>query len=149
MYVPLSAALRHATTAGRPSGSLQFCVAACGSKTAAVIIDPIALAAVVLLTAIMAFGVKESFYFNAATVAVSLVAIFLCIFLGEAQRCCCLSSLVHPLALILAAAAVCGSCCCSGGSPGGKLLVHLPCEAQHAKHKALLRPMEPGAAACH
>ncbi|WIA30684.1 hypothetical protein OEZ86_000756 [Tetradesmus obliquus] len=70
------------TMIGRPSGSLQFCVAACGSKTSAVIIDPIALAAVVLLTAIMAFGVKESFYFNAATVAVSLVAIFLCIFLG-------------------------------------------------------------------
>jgi amino acid transporter len=60
-------------------------VAACGSKTAAVIIDPIAAAAVVILTAIMAFGVKESFYFNAATVAVSLVAIFLCIFLGERQ----------------------------------------------------------------
>jgi amino acid transporter len=68
---------------GQPSGSLQFCVAACSSKTAAVIIDPIALAAVVILTAIMVFGVRESFYFNAATVAVSLVAIFLCIFLGK------------------------------------------------------------------
>jgi hypothetical protein len=74
-------------------------VAACSNKSAAVIIDPIALAAVVLLTAIMAFGVKESFYFNAATVAVSLVAIFLCIFLGELQQLCKVEVVVTATAM--------------------------------------------------
>lgn len=67
---------------GQPSGSLQFCVASCGNAASAIIIDPIALAAVVVLTLIMAFGVKESFWFNAATVVMSAVAILLCIFMG-------------------------------------------------------------------
>jgi amino acid transporter len=58
-------------------------VAACGDKNAAIIIDPIALGAIILLTVIMVFGVKESFWFNALTVAVSVLAILLCIFLGE------------------------------------------------------------------
>jgi hypothetical protein len=60
-------------------------VAACGDKNAAIIIDPIALAAVVLLTLIMVFGVKESFWFNVATVVISVVAILLCIFMGESD----------------------------------------------------------------
>jgi len=68
---------------GQPSGSLQFCVAACGDKTTALIIDPIALAAIIILTVIMAFGVKESFWFNVGTVVVSVIAILLCIFMGE------------------------------------------------------------------
>eukprot|EP00775_Hariotina_reticulata_P009041 gene9041-9212_t len=67
---------------GQPSGSLQFCVAACGDKTTALIIDPIALAAIIILTVIMAFGVKESFWFNVGTVVVSVIAILLCIFMG-------------------------------------------------------------------
>jgi amino acid transporter len=71
------------TLIGQKSGSLQFCVAACGNKDAAVIIDPIALAAVVLLTVIMVFGVKESFWFNVGTVVISVIAILLCIFMGE------------------------------------------------------------------
>lgn len=69
--------------AGQKSGSLQFCVAACGDKNTAIVIDPIALAAVVLLTLIMVFGVKESFWFNVATVIISVIAILLCIFMGE------------------------------------------------------------------
>lgn len=69
--------------AGQKSGSLQFCVAACGDKTTAIVIDPIALAAVVLLTLIMVFGVKESFWFNVATVIISVIAILLCIFMGK------------------------------------------------------------------
>jgi amino acid transporter len=68
--------------AGRPSGSLQFCVAACDDKLGAIIIDPIALAAVVILIVILVAGVKESFWFNAFTVAISLVAILMAIFLG-------------------------------------------------------------------
>lgn len=67
---------------GQKSGSLQFCVAACESPTTAIVIDPIALAAVVILTLVMVFGVKESFWFNVGTVAISLVAILLCIFMG-------------------------------------------------------------------
>lgn len=55
----------------------------CGNSAAAIIIDPIALAAVVILTTILVLGVKESFWFNAFTVLVSLIAIFLCIFLGK------------------------------------------------------------------
>jgi len=58
-------------------------VAACGDKTTALIIDPIALAAIIILTLIMAFGVKESFWFNVGTVVVSVLAILLCIFMGE------------------------------------------------------------------
>jgi amino acid transporter len=69
--------------AGRKSGSLQFCVAACGNKDTALVIDPIALACVVLLTLIMVFGVKESFWFNVATVVISVIAILLCIFMGK------------------------------------------------------------------
>lgn len=57
-------------------------MAACGDKTTALIIDPIALAAVVILTLIMVFGVKESFWFNVATVIISVIAILLCIFMG-------------------------------------------------------------------
>jgi hypothetical protein len=69
-------------------------VAACGDKNTALIIDPIALGAIILLTVIMVFGVKESFWFNAATVVVSVIAILLSIFLGEqgrasATRCVC------------------------------------------------------------
>lgn len=74
--------------AGQPSGSLQFCVHACDNSAAAIVIDPIALATVVILTTILVFGVKESFWFNAATVVVSMVAILLCIFLGEATQAC-------------------------------------------------------------
>lgn len=70
------------TLIGQPSGSLQFCVASCADKTKAVIIDPIALAAIVILTAVMVFGVKESFWFNAGTVVVSVLAILLTIILG-------------------------------------------------------------------
>ncbi|WIA40660.1 hypothetical protein OEZ86_004366 [Tetradesmus obliquus] len=70
------------TLIGQPSGSLQFCVHDCGNSAAAIIIDPIALAAVVILTTILVLGVKESFWFNAFTVLVSLIAILLCIFLG-------------------------------------------------------------------
>ncbi|KAF6257134.1 amino acid permease-domain-containing protein [Scenedesmus sp. NREL 46B-D3] len=70
------------TLIGQPSGSLQFCVHACDNSAAAIVIDPIALATVVILTTILVFGVKESFWFNAATVVVSMVAILLCIFLG-------------------------------------------------------------------
>jgi APA family basic amino acid/polyamine antiporter len=75
------------TLIGQKSGSLQFCVAACGNKDAAVIIDPIALAAVVLLTVIMVFGVKESFWFNVGTVVISVIAILLCIFMGKCLAC--------------------------------------------------------------
>jgi len=70
------------TLIGQPSGSLQFCVAACDDKLSALIIDPIALACVVILTLVMVFGVKESFWFNVATVVISVIAIFLCIFMG-------------------------------------------------------------------
>lgn len=52
-------------------------------------IDPIALGAVVLLTLIMVFGVKESFWFNVATVVISVIAILLCIFMGG----CCSAGL--------------------------------------------------------
>lgn len=70
------------TLIGQRSGSLQFCVAACDNAKAAIVIDPIALAAVVVLTLVMVFGVKESFWFNVGTVAISMVAILLCIFMG-------------------------------------------------------------------
>jgi hypothetical protein len=33
----------------------------------------------------MVFGVKESFWFNVATVVISVVAILLCIFMGESD----------------------------------------------------------------
>jgi amino acid transporter len=72
--------------AGRPSGSLQFCVHACDNQAAAIVIDPIALAAVIILVIILVCGVKESFWFNALTVAISLVAILMAIFLGEFPR---------------------------------------------------------------
>jgi amino acid transporter len=61
-------------------------VAACDNKAAAIVIDPIALAAVIILIVILVCGVKESFWFNAFTVAVSLVAILMAIFLGAWYR---------------------------------------------------------------
>ncbi|KAI8467780.1 MAG: amino acid permease-domain-containing protein [Monoraphidium minutum] len=70
------------TLIGQKSGSLQFCVAACDNAKGAIIIDPIALGAVVVLTLVMVFGVKESFWFNVGTVAISMLAILLCIFMG-------------------------------------------------------------------
>lgn len=69
--------------AGQPSGSLQFCVAACDNHIGAIVIDPIALGAIILLTLVMVFGVKESFWFNVGTVAISVVAILFCILAGE------------------------------------------------------------------
>jgi amino acid transporter len=61
-------------------------VAACDNKAAAIIIDPVALAAVIILIVILVCGVKESFWFNTFTVAVSLTAILMAIFLGALQR---------------------------------------------------------------
>jgi amino acid transporter len=58
-------------------------VAACDNTAGAIVIDPIALATCIILVAILVLGVRESFWFNAFTVAVSLVAILLAIFLGE------------------------------------------------------------------
>jgi amino acid transporter len=58
-------------------------VAACDNKLSALVIDPIALACVVVLTLVMVFGVKESFWFNVATVVISVIAILLCIFMGK------------------------------------------------------------------
>lgn len=72
-------------------------MAACNDKTAAVIIDPIALGAIILLTLIMVFGVKESFWVNVATVVVSVVAILLCIFMGAyiLTHECMASDIIH------------------------------------------------------
>lgn len=70
------------TLIAQKSGSLQFCVHNCGDVNSAIIIDPIALAAVVILTLVMVFGVKESFWFNVGTVVISVIAILMCIFMG-------------------------------------------------------------------
>lgn len=64
---------------------MQFCVANCESSEGFITLDPVALALVVVLTVALCFGVKESFYFNAATVVISIAVILLCIGLGATK----------------------------------------------------------------
>ena len=67
------------------SGSLQFCIANCESADWPIIIDPIALAAVIVLTTVMVFGVRESFWVNMITVFICAASILFCIFAGAPQ----------------------------------------------------------------
>lgn len=70
------------TLCNQEANAWKFCVSNCDDPANALVLDPVAAAALVFLTIVMIFGVKESFVFNTVTVIASVVAIMVTIIAG-------------------------------------------------------------------